>query len=106
MFEKYLKIEYYKVELDYSDGSAYDIYPERKLKTIIKFGRLHNGGYEKSKLVGRFTYDNLRNILFLLKRGYELPDLKEYIQNLNDNKKESLDMNKIKPEDLVESLKY
>ena len=71
--------EYFKVTLDLTDGSSYFYNTDSKIPTVIKYCRQHNGDFEKGKLSGNFTNQELHNIIYLLKRGYDIEVIKENI---------------------------
>ena len=71
--------EYFKVMLDLTDGSSYFYNIDSKIPTVIKYCRQHNGNFEKGRLSGNFTNQELHNIIYLLKRGYNIEVIKENI---------------------------
>ena len=78
-----MRKEYYKVTLDLSVGSAYKYTNDSEIPAKIKYGRIHNGKFEKGKIEGKFTNTKLHDVLFLIKSGCELSVAEECI-NLVD----------------------
>lgn len=87
--------EYYKVIVDYSDGCAYNrMEQEDKLFHIFKFKRKHNSKYQTGNIECIISRTEAINIIYLIKRGFTLKEIKEYIDkvkaplfNIGDNVK-------------------
>lgn len=76
-----LKKEFFKVELDYSKGSAYEYNLETKIPTTIHYGRLLSGKFEKNTITGLYTIDEMNNFIFMLKRGYKMNEMVQHFEN-------------------------
>lgn len=67
-----LNLPFVRVYLDFgSDGNAYSYNVRSKIPTRIEYGRIYNGVYEKGKVTGDFSNQQLHDIVFLIKRGAE-----------------------------------
>lgn len=75
-----MKEPYCNAILDFSSGNAFDVTPNIPIPTSISFGRQHNGKFQKSMITGCFTYSELLNIVFLIKRGYTIHEINSYIK--------------------------
>ena len=74
-----MRQEFCKVELDLSYGSSYEYKKDSNIPTIIKFGRYFNGKFEKGNIEATLNNSELHNVVYLIKRGY---DLKTIIEEL------------------------
>ncbi len=76
--------ESFKVELDFSKGSAYGYKQDSKIPTKITFKRQHDGKMQWGKIKGDFTNAMLHNIMYQLKRGMTLEEINLYIKTWNN----------------------
>jgi hypothetical protein len=53
-----MKKDYTKVTLDLSMGSAYEYSKNSEIPTIIEYGRLYSGKFQKGKISGFFLTVN------------------------------------------------
>ena len=75
-----MKAEYCKVTLDLSLGSAYEYKHDSEIPTVIEYGRMYSGKFQKGKISGSFSNIKLHDIVFLIKRGCELSDIDERVK--------------------------
>ena len=77
-----MKKEYCNVELDLSNGSAYEYNKDSVIPTVIKYGRMFDGKFQKGKIEGNFSNIKLHDIIFMIKRGCDPKEIYEHITNL------------------------
>ena len=77
-----MKTEYYKVKLDFTEGNAYNYRKDSDIPTIISFGRQHSGKFQEDVIKGVFNNQQLHNIMYCIKRGMLLEEIKYYINKL------------------------
>jgi hypothetical protein len=75
-----IKEDYYRVEFNYDLGSAYQYLYADKIPCKIKFGRKHNDKFQEDIIETNCSYNNIYNLMFLLKRGEELNKIEEIIK--------------------------
>lgn len=71
-----IREDYYRIEVNFDSGSAYQYTFQDKIPYIIKFGRKHDGKFETGKINGDMNYIDIYNLMFMLKRGYSLQEIK------------------------------
>ncbi len=77
LIEHMLKKSYTHVHLDLSEGSSYHYRHDSHIPMIIYYGRKHAGKYQSGHIKGLFTNDIMHDIVYMIKRGYELHDIEE-----------------------------
>lgn len=65
-----------KVTLDLHKGSAYEYEKDSLIPTVISFIRLYCGEYQHGTISGDISNHDLHNIIYMIKRGYEMEDIK------------------------------
>lgn len=82
-----MKTEYYKIELDLSEGSHYAYELNSKIPTTIKFGRHHDGKFQEGTIVDSLTNKTLHDVIYSLKNGYAVDTIMAYLEleNMNNN---------------------
>lgn len=76
-----MKKEFYKVELDFSKGSAYEYRVDSEIPTKITFGRQFSGKFQTGEFSGIFSNRKLHDIMYLIKRGCEISDIEIQIKS-------------------------
>lgn len=71
--------ESFNVTLDMSNGSAYQYRHDSKIPTTIRFNRRFDGRLQKGKIEHYLTNQELHNVMYLLKRGYEIETIYDYM---------------------------
>lgn len=71
------KKEYCRATLDLSDGDSYTYTKDSDIPTRIEYGRIYSGTFEEGVIQGVFSNENLHNIIYLIKRGYDISEIKE-----------------------------
>ena len=77
-----MKKNFYNVILDLSEGSAYEFNKDSEIPTIIKYGRCYSGKFQTGKIKGNFNNIKLHNIIYLIKRGYDISEITNRIKDL------------------------
>ena len=80
-----MKTVFVRVSLDLSDGSAYEYNKDSEIPTTIDYGRRHNGIFQEGTIKGTFSNIKLHDIVYLIKRGYDLKDIEKQVNTIYTN---------------------
>ena len=69
--------EFFIATMDFSLGDAYHYKLNNAIPTptTIKYGRVHSGKFQKGKLIGNLTNQEMFNVLYFLKRGCQIQNI-------------------------------